>query len=462
VNRLIEKHDRSLPTTGRNRTARHPPAAKRTRIVVVGGGAGGLELVTRLAGTLDRGKHDILLVDRSRTHIWKPLLHEVATGALDAGLDELAYVDHAQKHRFRFLFGALDSVDRATQQITLAPIVDEVGREVAACHRVAYDYLVLALGSQANDFGTPGVARHCMMLDSRADADRFREHLLACISRVDRAHQSVPPRRALVKIAIVGAGATGVELAAELSGVARAARAHGLDAFAESWLKVTLIEAGPRILPALDERLSKAATDELHRLGIFVRTGLRIVAADAGGFLTSDREYISADLRLWVAGVKAPGLLASIDGLETNRAGQLIVLPTLQTTHDPMIFALGDCAAFIPAGADRPVPPRAQAAHQMASIVACNLRLATHDRAMRRFVYHDHGSLVSLSRRHAIGSLAGLVGRRKLMVQGAIARTVYKSLYAKHLIAVYGAVKGLTMIALGTVNRVVRPRLKLH
>ena len=437
-------------------------AVKKTQIVVVGGGAGGLELATRLGAHFGRDAFDIILVEKNRTHVWKPLLHEVAAGSLDANLDEVGYRSHGYRWGYRFFYGALETIDRAARQVVIAPILDEDGCEIMGRHRIRYDYLVLALGSVSNDFGTPGVKQHCLFLDSRLQADRFRSKLLDHCLRVSRSMSETPGLDAHVRIAVVGGGATGVELAAELYNSAAELKHYGLEVFDESRLEVTLIEAGPRILPALPEDLANAARAELETLGVRVLTGMAVVEATREGMRTASGEFIAADLRVWAAGVKAPDLLADIGGLETNRNNQLAVRPTLQTTRDDRIFAIGDCALFVPEGATRPVPPRAQAAHQMAAAAFVNLKRLIAGRPLKPFVYRDHGSLVSLSRYSTVGSLMGnLVGGR-LRVEGRIARFVYASLYRMHLYAIHGIVKGTAMVVYSWINRIIRPRLKLH
>jgi NADH dehydrogenase len=435
---------------------------KKTQIVVVGGGAGGLELATRLGAHFGRQDFDIILVEKNRTHVWKPLLHEVAAGSLDANLDEVGYRSHGYRWGYRFFYGTLEGIDRAQRQVLIAPILDEDGSEIMGRHRIRYDYLVLALGSVSNDFGTPGVRQHCLFLDSRLEADRFRSKLLDHCLRVSRSMSETPELDAHVRIAVVGGGATGVELAAELYNAASELRHYGLEVFDESRLEVTLIEAGPRILPALPEDLAAAAQKELEALGVRVLTGMAVVEATREGMKTGSGEFIRADLRLWAAGVKAPDVLAEIGGLETTRTNQLVVLPTLQTTRDERIFAIGDCALFIPEGASRPVPPRAQAAHQMASTAFANLKRLIANRPLKPFVYRDHGSLVSLSRYSTVGSLMGnLVGGR-MAIEGRIARLVYAALYRMHLFAIHGPVKGTAMVVYSWVNKIIRPRLKLH
>lgn len=437
-------------------------AAKKTQIVVVGGGAGGLELVRKLGARFGRKNYDIILVDRNRTHIWKPLLHEVAAGSLDANLDEIGYRNHAFRWGYRFFDGTLESIDREARQVVIAPMLDEDGQEIVGRHRIRYDYLVLAVGSVTNDFGTLGARENCLFLDDRAKADRFRHLLLNQCLRVSRTMSADPNAQSFVNVAIVGGGATGVELAAELYNAAKALGYYGLEVFDETRLKVTLIEAGPRILPALPETLAAAAQTELEALGVRVLTGKAVTEITSEGMKAADGEFISADLRVWAAGVKGDDFLKDIGGLETTRSNQLRVLPTMQTTRDERIFALGDCCSYVPEAAERPIPPRAQAAHQMASTVFANIKAMIAGKPLKPFVYKDHGSLVSLSRFSTVGSLMGnLVGGR-MAIEGRLARLVYVSLYRMHLIAIHGWLKGATLIVIGHVNQVVRPKLKLH
>ncbi|MDB5397611.1 MAG: ndh [Rhodospirillales bacterium] len=434
----------------------------KTQIVVVGGGAGGLELVAKLGASFDRAKFDIMLVDLSQTHVWKPLLHEVAAGALDANLDEVGYRSHAFRWGYRYFEGCLESVDRTAREIVIAPIFDDDGVEIVGRHHIRFDYLVLALGSVSNDFRTPGVREYCIFLDDRTEADRFRQRLLNQCLRVSRTMSADPSVQAYVDIAIVGGGATGVELAAELYNAAAALRYYGLEVFDESRLRVILIEAGPRILPALPEKLADAARKELEALGVRILTGMPVVEVTAEGVRTLDGELIRADLRLWAAGVKGADLLKDIGDLETTRNDQIVVKPTLQTTRDDRIYALGDCCFCVLKPGGPPVPPRAQAAHQMATTVLHNLKRQVAGKPMIPFVYRDHGSLISLSRFSTVGSLMGnLVGGR-LAIEGRLARIVYLSLYRMHLVAIHGWIKGSIMILVGHVNQVVRPRLKLH
>ena len=434
---------------------------RKTQIVVVGGGAGGLELVRRLGAKYGRKHHDIILVDRNLSHIWKPLLHEVAAGSLDANLDEVGYRGHCARWGYRFFQGTLAGIDRDAKTIELAPIHDDDGEEIIAGHAIRYDLLVLALGSVSNDFGVSGVKEHCLYLDSRKQADRFRTRLLNHCLRVSRAMLTDPAADERVRIAIVGGGATGVELAAELYNAAAALAHYGLEVFDETRLDVTLLEAGPRILPALPEDLSRAARRELEALGVSVREDTQVIEARRGALVTQTGAQVRADLMVWAAGVKGAEFLSGLE-LETNPRNQIVVTDTLQSVTDPDIFALGDCASYTPSGAETAIPPRAQAAHQMAATVFDNIRRRQKGKPLAAFVYEDKGSLVSLSRFSTVGSLMGNLVGGSLAVEGRMARFIYTTLYRLHLLGIHGMWKGLGLMMLGRVNRIVRPKLKLH
>ncbi|MFC3678638.1 NAD(P)/FAD-dependent oxidoreductase [Bacterioplanoides pacificum] len=429
------------------------------RIVIVGGGAGGLELATQLGRSLGRRKKaQIELIDANPTHLWKPLLHEVATGALDSGIDELNYRAHGKKHGFNFQIGRMSGLDRDNKQVVLSAMLDDQGDEVLSERRVSYDTLVLAIGSVTNDFGTQGAKDHCVFLDSRQQAEKFHQTLLNAFLRANASASSDGAIQDL-EIAIVGAGATGVELSAELYNTAEVLVSYGMKNLRPENLKVTLIEAGERILPALPPRISAAATRELEKLGVTVRTNTLITAATADGFETKDQGSIQARLKVWAAGVKAPDFMTQL-GLETNRANQLVVNRSLQT-EDENIFALGDCASMLQQDG-KPVPPRAQAAHQQASHLFRALKARHNNKPLPEFVYKDKGSLVSLSRYSTVGSLMGNLTRGSMMIEGRLARLVYVSLYRLHQIALHGYWHTLLLSLVGHINKVIRPRLKLH
>ncbi len=428
-----------------------------TRIIVVGGGAGGLELATKLGRTLGRkNRAQITLVDRKASHLWKPLLHEVATGSLDEGVDALSYRAHAKNHSFDFQMGSLQDIDRERKVIILSELKDEHGELLMPSRELEYDLLVMAIGSTSNDFNTPGVRENCIFLDSPEQAHRFRTEMNNEFLKLHAKNGN-----GTVDIAIVGAGATGVELSAELHNAVKELRTYGFGDLDSSKLNVNLIEAGERILPALPPRISSAAHQELVKLGVNVRTATMVTKAEKDGLTTKDGEKIPAQIMVWAAGIKAPDFIKDIAGLETNRINQLVVKGTLQTTRDDDIFVIGDLAQCTqPDGSF--VPPRAQAAHQMASQAFSNIVAKLNGRELKNYVYKDHGSLVSLSRFSTVGSLMGNLTKGSMMVEGRIARFVYISLYRMHLMALHGVFKTGLMMLVGRINRVLRPNLKLH
>ncbi|MCU1718134.1 NAD(P)/FAD-dependent oxidoreductase [Pseudomonas sp. 5P_3.1_Bac2] len=431
------------------------------QIVIVGGGAGGLELATRLGKSLGKKGHaKIILVDATLTHIWKPLLHEVAAGSLNSSGDELNYVAQAKWNHFEFQYGRMSNLDRARKCISLDETLDENGEVLVPARELSYDSLVIAVGSTTNDFGTQGAAEHCLFLDTREQADRFHRQLLR---RYMRAHASQTPADERIDVAIVGAGATGVELAAELHNAAHELSAYGQNRVSPENMRITLIEAGPRVLPALPERISLPVHQTLEKLGVTVLTGASVSEVTAEALHTAQGQVIPASLKVWAAGIRAPGFLKDLDGLETNRINQLQVRPTLQTTRDDNIFALGDCAACPQPGTDgRNVPPRAQAAHQQASLLAKSLKLRMQGQgALPEYRYRDYGSLISLSTFSAVGNLMGnLTG--SVMLEGWLARMFYVSLYRMHQMALYGLPRTLLLMLGDRIGRSTKPRLKLH
>ncbi|WP_249671612.1 NAD(P)/FAD-dependent oxidoreductase [Pseudomonas abieticivorans] len=428
------------------------------RIVIVGGGAGGLELATRLGKTLGkRGTANVTLVDANLTHIWKPLLHEVAAGSLNSSEDELNYVAQAKWNHFKFQLGRMSGLDRAGQQIHLAATLDENGEELVPARSIGYDSLVISVGSTTNDFGTQGAAEHCLFLDTRKQAERFHQQLL---NHYLRAHAGDDTQQQ-ISVAIVGAGATGVELAAELHHAAHELAAYGLGKIEPQNLRITVIEAGPRVLPALPERIGQPVHKTLEKLGVTVLTNASVSQVTADSLITADGKVIPASLKVWAAGIRAPGFLKDIDGLETNRINQLQVRPTLQTTRDDNIFAFGDCAACPQPDSDRNVPPRAQAAHQQASLLAKSLKLRIENKPLPEYRYKDYGSLVSLSSFSAVGNLMGnLTG--SVMLEGWLARMFYVSLYRMHQMALYGMFRTAMLMLGSRIGRGTEPRLKLH
>jgi NADH:ubiquinone reductase (H+-translocating) len=433
------------------------------RIVVVGGGAGGLELATRLGDKLGkRNKAHVTLVERARTHFWKPHLHELAAGSMDIGVYQTNYLAQSHWHHFRYRIGEMIGLDRASRRVVVAPFIDEEGDQVTPLREFSYDTLVMAVGSLNNDFGTPGAKEHAISLDTPVQAERFHRHL---VNAYIRAHaQAGPLRPDQLQVAIIGAGATGVELAAELHNTTRTLVSYGLDRIdPEKDMKLILVEAADRILPALPPRLADAATRLLARLNVNVRTSARVAEVLPDGVRLATGEIIPAELVVWAAGVKAPDFLKDLDGLETNRLNQLVVLPTLQTTRDENIFAIGDCAACPWLGKPgAQVPPRAQSAHQQASHMVKQIESRLRHKPLAPWRYRDFGSLVSLGEYSVVGNLMGGLVGPNLWIEGWFARMMYLSLYKMHELALHGFWKVTLDTAARIITRRTEPHVKLH
>jgi NADH dehydrogenase len=362
----------------------------------------------------------------------------------------------------RFRIGRLETLDRERRLVWLAPTHNDKGEEIIPRRSFAYDTLVIAVGSVSNDFGTPGVAEHCWFLDSLPEAERFQKRLLETLLRAGT-HKPGEAGGDPLQVAIVGGGATGVELAAQLHEVARQVVQYGFDELdPEHRLHLTLLEASPRILAALPEHLSRDATAELESLGVRVRANSRVVEVTQDGIRTADGEFLPAAVKVWAAGIRAPECLDHLDGLETNPRHQLVVGRDLLTTRDPNIFAIGDCADCTLDDAGNKVPPRAQAAHQQAHFVARAIQRRLRGRTqIGEYVYRDYGSLVTLGHYSTVGSLMGsLLG--SVRVSGLIARMVYLSLYKMHQIALHGWMRTGALTLARLLRRSVNPQIKLH
>lgn len=434
----------------------------RHRIVIVGGGAGGLELAVRLGRKLGKsGKAEIVLVDAARTHLWKPLLHQVAAGTLNSRGDEVEYLALARNHHFQFRLGRMDGLNRAARQIHLATVLDEDGVEILPPQSIPYDTLVMALGSQTNDFATPGAREHCIMLDTPVAAERFHQRLINSCLRAQTTAKGAGQGR--FTVTIIGGGATGVELSAELHMTARILTSYGLANFhPERDLKIAIVDAAPRILQVLPERLSAAVALQLRKLDIEIHSNEKVVEVSAEGVRMASGKFIPSGLVVWAAGIKAPDFLHELDGLETNRINQLQVLPNLQTTRDPAIFAMGDCACCPQGEGLPPVPPRAQSAHQQASLLAKSLVRMLAGKRLLEYKFVDYGSLVSMGNYSTVGSLMGAIASGSVFIEGAMAKWMYWWLHKHHQIAVNGVFHTWLATWAETINRVSNPRIKLH
>ncbi len=426
------------------------------QIVIVGGGAAGLELATALGNKLGKpGAADITLIDATTTHIWKPLLHEVAAGTLDES-EQVEYMAQAHRNHFRFRLGKMEGLNRATKEIYVSPTLNDAGEELIPRRTFRYDTLVMSIGSVSNTFNIKGVAENCLFLDTTSQAFKFQKQLFETYIKnyIGKDPATVKP----LSIAIVGAGATGVELAAQLHEVTNVLAIYGLNE--TSNVKLTIIEAATRLLPALPDRLAMATQQQLVKLGVDLKLGRRVTEITPEGITTHDGEFIEAKIKVWAAGIKAPDWMKNLDGLETNNINQFIVDSTLKTSDDD-IFAMGDCAACVWTGRNSNVPPRAQAAHQQASALAKTISNRLKGGKPVEFVYYDYGSLVSLGKYTTVGNLMGnLMGT--VSIGGFIAKVVYLSLYKMHQIAIHGYFRTAMLTLSNAFRRSVYIKIKMH
>jgi len=355
----------------------------------------------------------------------------------------------------------MTGLDRAEKEVHLAASFDDEGRQITPVRSIGYDTLVIAIGSVTNDFGTPGVSKYAVPLETPAQAERFNRRLVNACLRAQT--QTEPVRPGQLHVAIVGAGATGAELAAELHRTIRQVVGYGLDRIdPERDIRIALIEGAPRILPGLPERISQEAHRLLDQIGVEVRTGARVTEVSADGLKLADGSFIASELVIWAAGIKASEVLRRLDALETNRINQLVVKPTLETTRDPNIFAIGDCAACPQAGTGTSVPPRAQAAHQEALHMVRQIERRLRGKPLKPYTYRDFGSLVSLGKWSTVGNLMGFLFGRSIFVEGLFANIMYRSLRLMHDQALGGTRRALLAVIVRALAHRIEPPVKLH
>jgi NADH:ubiquinone reductase (H+-translocating) len=422
-------------------------------IVVVGGGVAGLILATRLGHVLGRrGLARVSLIDRSWVHVWKPMLHTFAAGTWNIFQQQVQYVAHARAHHFEYVPGRLEAIDRAARRIRLAPL-QAAGEVVADARALDYDVLILAFGSRANDFGTPGVVEHCHFIDSPDQADAFNARLRAQVVRSFAQGSNI-------EIAIVGGGATGVELSAELSRMVDLATAYG-GGDLRPRLHLTLLESGPRVLGAFPEAISASAASQLRALGIDVRTGVKVVAADAECYVLDGGERVPAALKVWAAGIRASDIFRE-SGLELNHAGQVVVAPNLLAKGEQCVFALGDCASLVPEGAERPLPSTAQVANEQALHLIRYLPAWLREgKPVPPFRFRDLGELVSLSDYNAFGTLGRFGFFKGGFIKGRFAQLSHALLYRQHQLSLHGPRRAALLWMAERINGLVQPSIRI-
>lgn len=432
-------------------------------VVIVGGGAAGLQLATRLARRLGkRGHAEIVLVDRSPTHLWKPLLHEVAAGRLEPVVHHTPFALQAARHGFRYVQGNLQAVDRINRTISVAPIGTGHGED-GQIQSIGYDKLVLAVGGVTQYFGVPGACEHALTLDSVSSAEQVRDRVFTALRRGTAQTDAQPHApTGTVRVAIVGAGATGVQLAAQLrrtSNVLNRYGVHRLDPM--TGVDICLIEASSAVLPGLGTRIADRVGEQLARLNIRVQCSARVTSVSGSGLTIAGQPPMQADVVVWAAGIAAPSMLASF-GLPVNAKGQIRVLPDLQSVGDEHVYAIGDCASCRPQGLDAELPTRAQVAYQQALYLSQALPRRLAGKHTAGFRYRDYGSLVSLAGSSAIANLAAPGKDSGWHVEGRFAALLHHAVYRRHVLAIHGWGRALGVTLAQGLARLLAAGTRLH
>lgn len=425
-------------------------------ILIVGGGAGGLELAVRLGNNLGKKKNaKVTLVNQTFVHVWKPLLHEIAAGTLDSHQDEINYFLLAKKHSFNFEPGRMIALNRASRTITIDSTIIQEKSADNNLRAISYDYLILATGSMSNDFNIPGVREHCFFLDTQEQAEFFhKQYLSHCLkAKHENGYQ--------FNIVVIGGGATGVELISELHYATHELIHYGFTFDTRKNIHFTLIEAGKYILPFLSPQLSSRVSATLLQKGITILTSVKVIQSNEDSVITNYEKAIPATMQVWAGGIKNHLTMQQLDRLDTNNLGQLLVRTSLQTTLDDHVFAIGDCASCPQPNDLNTVPPRAQAARQQAQFLARYIPTLLSGRTIPPFIYKDYGSLVTIGHTWAIGQL--MTSRYiRLNLEGRLARWFYYLLYKRHQATLFGWLQTCLLTLANLLSRPSRPRLKLH
>lgn len=432
-------------------------------VVIVGGGAGGLELAVGLAKKYRKNKmYKVVLVDKEKTHIWKPHLHEIASGLLSQHTEQLDYLHLANKFGFEFVWGEMSELHRESKIITLKPKSNNEGEQIIPERKVVYNKLVIAIGSTSNDFGTPGVKEHSFSLDDLHAADSFHQTMLEKV--LQKEHEVTSNDH--FRVTIIGGGATGCELAMSLEQTTRQLSQFGLEKLKNKPIKITVINAADQLLPGLSQKISDGAKEILEDADVTVLNSSKVMSLEKNNAVIEfkgERMNLYADLQVWAAGVKSPDFLSKL-GLETNRGNQFIVNGQLQTS-DPAIFAIGDCASAKWINAPKEgmnVPPRAQSAHQMSDYLIKYLDKINNSVKVPDFEYKDFGSLISLGAGETVGTLMGFLQGKSLFVEGKVAKLMYLHLYQHHQIKINGLIPAFFLLIGKLIQKRFKPQVKLH
>jgi NADH dehydrogenase len=359
------------------------------RVVIVGGGFGGLSAAKGLAGR----RVEVTLIDRNNHHVFQPLLYQVATAGLSPAdiASPIRHILNSQKNAKVLLAEVLGVDIRAKEVIT-------------SNRRIRYDYLVLATGARHAYFGRDGWADYAPGLKSIDDATYLRRRILLAFERAE-AEDRAAERRRLLTFVVVGGGPTGVEMAGAIAELAKRALASDFRSIDPRCARIILVEAAQRLLTPFAQTLSEAATRSLEQLGVEVRLGEAVSACSCEHVVVGS-ELIPTRTIIWAAGVMASPAGRWL-GAETDRAGRVKVCADLSVPGHPDIFVIGDTAS-VPGPGGAPLPGVAPVAKQQGQYVARALVARSRGRMVEVFRYRDFGALATIGRKRAIAQLGRL------------------------------------------------------
>ncbi|XZR53210.1 MAG: NAD(P)/FAD-dependent oxidoreductase [Enterobacteriaceae bacterium] len=420
------------------------------KIVIIGGGIGGLELTKLLSKKIGK-KNKITLIDKNSYHIWKPILHQISSGYLDANMNAINFLDHSNNNNYNFKVGNLININKYKKIIKYQYI-----NNLKKKKKIKYDILIIALGSISNDYNIKGIKKNCFFLDNIKQAlllhKKIFNILLNFKENINKFNK--------INIVIIGGGATGIEISAEIANLIKELKKYSYKDLDIKKINIIIIESNSKILSLLPNKISFDVYNKLKKIGIIILTNTMVINAYKHGLKTNKNIYINTNLIIWAAGIKAPDCLKLINGLEINRNNQLIIKPTLQTTLDSNIFAIGDCSS-LKISNNKFVPSRAQSAHQMANLCFQNILSILNKKPLKLYKYNDYGTLISLSKFDTIGYLIIKIINKKIIIKGKIARLLYIILHKIHQIKIQGYKKGILFIIINMINKFIQPKIKI-
>jgi len=354
------------------------------RVVIVGGGFGGLHAARSLAKLPVR----VTLLDRNNYHLFQPLLYQVATAGISP--TDVAYP-------LRSIFRRQKNLEFRMAEVT---DIDPEGRILTTTSgTMPYDYLVLAVGGQTNTFNNPSVAANSFPLKNLTDASEIRDHLLRIFEQAS-VEKDTTHRQDLLTFVIAGGGPTGVEMAGAISELIRLVLTKDYPQQDFSQARVLLLEAGDRLLPAMPPPLQQATITVLENKGVEVRLGAAVESYDGEKVQLRSGESISTRTLVWAAGIRAADLIYKLGAVQAAQ-GRVKIDPTLQLPGHPEVYIIGD-AAFLEDEHGQPLPMLAPVAMQQGDLVGKNIRLALEGKAQINFHYKDPGTMATIGRNQAV------------------------------------------------------------